>query len=81
MQPKRLGQPSKNISVLDGFLLVGSCSSATFSKRKSSQWPSLVVDMLSTDGVTEAPVHLAIRSSTGLLTFSTKEISFANRSS
>ena len=82
VQLKRLGQSSKNIKVLDGFFwecLACSRSSDTFSMRKSSHCPKRVVNNLSIDGVTEAPVHLAILCSRDFLTFRTKEISFANR--
>lgn len=79
VQPKRLGQPSKNISVLIDFLLesFGAKDSAILSIQKAWHCPSLAEVTLSMDEAILAPVQRDIRSRSDLLTFSTKEISFA----
>lgn len=84
VQLRRLGHPSKNIKVFTGFLLnwlAGSCCSEIFSNRNNSQCPKRALGISSIDGVIRAPVHRAMRSSTGLLTFRTNDISFASRCS
>jgi len=82
VQPKRQGQPSKNISVLVDLLFVclADENSVTFCTLNISQWPSLAEAILSTDEAICAPVHLDILSKSGLLTFRTNEISFEKSS-
>jgi hypothetical protein len=82
VQPNRLGQPSKNISVLTDFLCesFGAKVSETLSIQKAWQCPSLAEVTLSMDEAIWPPVQRDILSRSDRLTFSTKEMSFARSS-
>lgn len=79
VHPKRLGQPSKNISVLIVFLFetFGDEHSVTFSIQNVWHCPTPVEVIFSTEDAIWAPVQRDILSRSDLLTFNTKEISFA----
>ena len=79
VHPKRLGQPSKNISVLTVFLfdILGDEHSVTLSIQNVWQCPTIVEVMFSMDDAIWAPVQRDILSRSDLFTFNTKEISFA----